>query len=126
MPEQEDMYPIYPLVFVSGDAVRFELQIKDPDPDSPDPQDPVMIPRVLTGWTGRAQIRKNNRKDSDLFATIECTGFDTDGWIFFYLSPEESESVRRTCGWDFEITNPDGDPETILGGPVNPFGDYTQ
>lgn len=121
-----ELYPEYSLEFVIGDTVRRTIQIVDPDPDSPDPQNPVLIPRNLMGWSGRAQIRKSRKKDAALITTLTLTGFGSDGFIYLYLSPTESKKVLRTCGWDLELTDPSGDVETILGGPVVPEGEYTQ
>jgi hypothetical protein len=121
-----ELYPEYSLEFVIGDTVRRTIKIVDPDPDSPDPQNPVLIPRNLMGWSGRAQIRKSRKKDAALITTLTLTGFGSDGFIYLYLPPTESKKVLRTCGWDLELTDPSGDVETILGGPVVPEGEYTQ
>lgn len=122
----DEMYPIYPLKFVSGDTVRRTVQVVDPDPASLDPDNPTMIPRNLAGWTAKAQIRKTTKKDAPLIATIELSGFGADGKIEMYLAPSESNKIVRECGWDFELTDPSGDVNTILGGPVIPEGDYSR
>jgi len=128
--EEESLYPIYALRFVTGDAFpasgTLDVQVVDPDPDSPDPDNPVMIPRNLTGWTGKAQIRQTTKKDAPLIATITLTGFGSDGKIHMYIPSSETNKVTRPCGWDLEITDPSGRPETILGGPVEPQGDYSR
>jgi hypothetical protein len=89
-------------------------------------ENPVLIARDLTGWTGRAQIRKSTKKNATLITTITLTGFGSDGKIHMYLPPVESKKVLKSAGWDLELTDPSGDVETILGGPVEPEGDYTQ
>lgn len=140
---QEDYYPIYPVKFVAGDTVRFRIQITDPDPDwvDPDPDadppnTPDMIPRDLTGYSARAQVRKNYKKISPLIATYEISGTDTregpvtdlddSGYIYIHLPPIESAKVEKISAWDLELTDPDGDVDTILGGPVDPFRDTTR
>lgn len=126
MAEEVSNYPIYPLKFVSGDAYELPVQVVDPDPDSPDPDDPVLIPRNLTGWSVIAQIRRTARLDAPLVATFAVSGLGTDGMINLYLSPTESRKVDRECGWDLQLTDPSGKPQTILGGPVIPQGDYSR
>lgn len=121
-----DVYPRVQLSFVSGDTVYFSVLVEDPDPDSVDPENPDMIPRILTGWSGRAQIRKSSKKNADLFSTFLVTGFGTDGVVNCKLTPTESDKARKPGGWDLELTDPSGDVETILGGPFVPQEDYTQ
>lgn len=127
MPDEELNYPIYPLNFVTGDTKSFTVRVEDPDPAFPDSDPQIMIPRILTGWTAIAQIRRNSRKDAPLVATLELSGFGLGGEIDVYLSHEESMKVDREGGWDLELSSPDGlDVNTILGGPVNPEGDYSR
>jgi len=121
----DPLYPTYPLRFVTGDTVRKSVTVEDPDPDSPDPLNPVMIPRVLTGYTGRAHVRAK-AKDVEPIAVFVVSGFGTDGVINLLLTPEESAKVTRNAHWDLEIREPDGDVYTILGGPVTPQEDYTK
>ena len=125
-PSDDDLYPQAELQFVSGDSVYFSVLVQDPDPDSPDPDDPVMIPRILTGWSGRAQIRQNAKKDATLYSTFVVTGFGTDGMVYCELTPTESAKARKSGGWDLELVDPSGKVDTILGGPFTPTEDYTQ
>ena len=120
-----DLYPTFPLSFVTGDTVRRRVIIEDPDPDSPDRENPVMVPRDLTGYSGRAHVRRKGR-DVEPIAILDVSGFGTDGVIDLYLSPEESAKVIRESHWDLEITDLNGDVSTILGGPVVPEEDYTK
>lgn len=121
----DELYPQYPLRFVTGDTVKKFLTIEDPDPNSPDPDNPVMIPRDLTGYSGRAHIR-TKAKDIEPIAVFLVTGFGTDGQINLHLTPEESAKVLRPAHWDLELTEPNGDVDTVLGGPVAPQEDYTK
>lgn len=130
---EDDLYPEYPLEFVCGDDVQFEVLVEDPDPDwvDPDPDadppnTPDMLPRNLTGWTARAQVRSSSRKDAELQGTFTLTGFGTDGMIYVLLPHAESMNCRRPGGWDLELSDPTGFVTTILGGPTEPTGDYTQ
>lgn len=123
------LYPQYTLAFVTGDTVRRRLQIRDPDPASPDPENPVMIPRDLTGYSARAHVRVSP-SDPAPVATIECSGFGTDGYIYLLITPTESAKCaplpKGSYNWDLELTEPSGDVDTVLGGPVKPKGDYTK
>lgn len=125
-----DYYPIYDLRFVTGDYVKRRVLFEDPDPDSPDPDNPIMIPRNLTGYTARAQVRVSTKRDATILATFDATvGEDDDpenGIIVIELQPEESARCVKTSGWDLELTDPDGHPETVLGGKVLPKLDYTR
>lgn len=116
------------LIWVAGDALRFRLRIVDPDPDSPDPENPVMIPRDLTGYTVAAQVRKTVKKDSPLLAEFSFNALDSTGVIDAYLAPVESQKLRDTTSavWDFQLTDPGGDPRTIMAGPAKPKGDVTR
>lgn len=116
------------LIWVAGDALRFTLTIVDPDPDSPDPENPVMIPRDLTGYFAMAQIRKNAKPDTPLLAEFTFNVLDESGEIRAYLSPDESEKLRGTNSgaWDLQLTDPEGDPLTLIAGPAQPAGDVSR
>src|ERR1700752_1751648 len=138
-PEEGDVFPKAEMRFVSGDDGRFSVYLEDPDPDwvDPDPEAdppnvPDMIPRVLTGWTAQCQIRKSNKLvdaegvDVPILATLDCTGFGTDGFIHVHLPHAESANVRIRGMWDLQLIDPAGNIDTITGGPANPFGDVTR
>jgi hypothetical protein len=128
MATQADYYEVYDLEFVTGDYYYRRILFEDPDPDSPDPENPVMVPRDWTGWTARAQIRANTKRETEITAVIDITlGEDSpqDGFVILELQEEESAKCLKAGGWDLEITNPSGKPETVMGGKVLPFGDYT-
>jgi hypothetical protein len=116
------------LIWVAGDALRFRLRITEPDPDSPDPDQPVMIPRNLTGWSAASQIRKTVKKDSPLLAEFSFNELDETGIIDAYLAPSESIKLRdvTSARWDFQITDTANDPLTIMAGPAKPAGDVTR
>lgn len=122
----EELYPEYPLEFVTGDYYYREILIEDPDPDSLDPDEPDYIPRDLTGCTAAAQIRKDLKRDTEIMATLVVGGLGSDGIITIELLEEESEKCIRRGGWDLELRDSSGKPETILGGPVHPKLDYTR
>lgn len=124
-----DYYPEQDLKFVTGDYFKMRILIEDADPDSPDPENPVMVPRNLTGWTARAHIRKDTKRETDILATFEVTVGETDptdGFLVLELLEEESEKCIIKGGWDLELSDPDGKPDTILGGKVIPRLDYTR
>lgn len=130
MADDDSNYPIYPIHFVNGDHYpitgELPIQIVDPDPAFPDADPPVMKARNLTGWSAIAQVRRTARKDSLLVATFTVSGLDTDGMIYLSLPPAETRKVEREAFWDLQLTDPDGKPGTILGGPVIPQGDISR
>ena len=130
LPEEETL-----LEFIVGDALRFELLIVDPDPDwvDPDPEadppnEPDMIPRNLTGWTVAAQVRKSKKKTDPVLAEFAFEELDETGMVYAYLSPEESTKLDGLSAgrWDFQLTDPVGDPQTIIYGPARPGGQVTR
>jgi hypothetical protein len=130
LPEEETT-----LIFIVGDALRFSLTILDPDPAwvDPDPladppNTPDMIPRDLTGWSVAAQIRKSRKKTDPIIASFAFNVLDATGEIAAYLSPAESTKLDGlTSGrWDFQLTDPAGDPQTLLYGPAKPSGQVTR
>jgi hypothetical protein len=127
MADGDALYPPYTLEFVAGDTVRLKVVVEDPDPDSPDPLNPIMIPRDLTGYTAHSQIRKSY-KDSLVLASFEVSGLGVDGVINLRLPPAESQLLYLVtkAAWDLQLTDPYGDVDTILGGPVKPKGDVTR
>lgn len=128
MTDEDDYYPTYDLKFVTGDYYRRQILTEDPDPDSPDPSNPVMIPRNFTGWSARAQIRKNTKRDTPITAVIQVSlGLvdPTDGYIVIELLEEESIKCVERGGWDLELIDPSGKPDTVMGGKSLPKLDYT-
>lgn len=116
------------LLWTVGDALRFSVRIVDPDPDSPDPENPVMIPRVLTGYSAAAQIRKSTKKTDPIIAAFEFEIEEAEGVIHAYLSPDESTKLDGVASgkWDYQLTDPSGDPLTIMAGPAKPGGQVTR
>lgn len=127
MPEISQIYEPVTLLWVAGDAVRFRILVQDPDPSSPDPENPDYIPRDLTGWTAAAQIRRK-LNDETLLASFEINDLDDTGYIQCYLPKDQSELCRgiSSAFWDLQLTDTLGDPLTITGGPARPQGDVTR
>lgn len=123
VPEEETL-----LTFIVGDALRFSMRIVDPDPDSPDPENPVMVPRNLTGYTVAAQIRKSRKKTDPILAQFEFNTLDETGEIHAYLTAEESSKMDgvSSARWDLQLTDTLGDPITLLYGPAKPPGQVTR
>ncbi len=113
------------LIFVAGDALRFWITIKDPNPD-PDVED--LVVRDLTGYSVAAQIRKSAKGESPLLAEFEFNTLDETGVIAAYLTKEESEKLRGTSSavWDFQLTDTEGDPLTLMAGPALASADVTR
>lgn len=123
LPEEETA-----LIFIVGDALRFWLTITDPDPESPDPENPIMVVRDLTGWTVASQIRKSTKKTDPILAAFEFNTLDSTGVIAAYLSSEESTKLEglKSGRWDYQLTDPAGEPQTIMYGPAMPSGQVTR
>lgn len=127
--DPSEYYSVYDLKFVTGDYKKWRIFTQDPDPNSPDPQNPVMIPRNFTGWSGRAQIRINTKRESPIEASLVVTLGEvdpTDGWIIIEIMDLESAKCIKPGGWDLELTDPSGHPETVMGGKALPMLDYTR
>ncbi len=123
------------LIFVVGDALRFRLRIVDPDPDwvDPDPDadppnEPDMIPRDLTGWAVASQIRKSTKAADPVISEFEFNDLDDTGVIVAYLTHEESTKLEglTSAVWDYQLTDPSGDPVTVMAGPAKPKGQVTR
>lgn len=116
------------LLWTVGDALRFWVRIVDPDPDSPDPENPVMIPRNLTGYSAAAQIRKSTKKSDPIIAAFAFTIDNEAGVIEAYLSKVESTKLDGVLAgrWDYQLTDPSDDPLTIMAGPAKPAGQVTR
>lgn len=118
-------YPAYDWHFVTGDYKYIRILFEDPDPLSVDPDNPDMIPRDWTDWSVRAQVRKDTKRDTTITAEFACS-FLSDGFLLIEIMPTESAKVLKAEGWDLELTDPSGNPETVLGGKVYPKLDYTR
>ncbi len=123
LPEEETT-----LEWIVGDFLEFWLTITDPDPDSPDPENPVMVIRNLTGWTVAAQIRKDVKLASPVIAEFSFDDLDESGEIHAMLTGEESSKLDgyRAARWDLQLTDPSGKPQTIMYGPAKPEGQVTR
>lgn len=105
--------PIYTIVFVGGDAVKFKFQVTDKDLDYPD-NPPV--PRNLSGWTAESQVRKSATSEV-IEATWEITEpLDSSGVVEMYLSGPTTQpwTAIKSLVSDVQLTDPNGDPETVL------------
>lgn len=116
--------------FIAGDAIRFSIRAKQRDPDDPGPDDdPNIIPLPLDDYTVAAQVRLTVKATATLLAefTVEIDEDETD-LIWVYFPPDQSELLRgvSTARWDLQLTDPEGDPRTIMGGPMKPKGDATR
>lgn len=122
------------LSFIVGDALRFWMTIKDPNPayDPDVPEDPVtnpsMIVRDLTGWSCKAQIRKSTKVADPILAEFEFNTLDSTGVVAAYLTPVESAKLEGLSAgrWDLQLVDPSGDPDTILRGPAKPLGQVSR
>jgi hypothetical protein len=135
--EADDVFPKAEMRFASGDDCRFSIYLEDPNPAydedlPPGPSNLEFIPRDLTGWSAKGQIRKSNKLVDDkgvaipVLATMTFSGFGTDGYIQVHLPHAESAKVRIRSMWDIQTIDPDLEIDTIAGGPCVPTGDVTR
>lgn len=105
--------PVHTLVFVGGDAVHFRFQVQDLDADNPE-NPPVT--RDLTGYTARAQVRQSATSETIVATWTITTPLGSDGIVRMYLSGEETQPMAaiKQLVSDVELTDPNGDPETML------------
>lgn len=136
-PEDGDVFPKAEMRFASGDDCRFSIYLEDPnpayDPELPDgPGNLEFLPRDLTGWSAKGQIRKSNKLVDDkgvaipVLAAMTFSGFGTDGYIHVHLPHTQSANVRIRSMWDIQTIDPDLEIDTIAGGPCVPTGDVTR
>lgn len=120
-------YQPYDWYFVTGDYAYVRIQFKDPDPTDPTPETPSLplVPRVWDGWSVRAQARKDTKRETEILATLECA-FEDDGFILVEFQAEETAKVLKVTPWDLELTDPDGKPDTPVGGKCYPKLDVTR
>lgn len=104
--------PSHTLVFVGGDALKFKFQIMDRDLDLP--ADPP-VARNLTGWTALSQVRKT-ATSATVEAEWEIDTLGSDGIVRMYLSGPVTQpwTAIKTLVSDVQLTDPAGDPETVL------------
>jgi|SRR3954463_3012666 hypothetical protein len=105
--------PTYSIVFVAGDAVKFKFQVTDKDLDYPD--NPP-IPRNLSGWTAESQIRKSSTADTVEASWVITEPLGADGVVQMYLSGPTTQpwAAIKSLVSDVQLTDPAGDPETVL------------
>lgn len=116
--------PTHVLNFTGGDAVKFAFQIKDKDLDFP--EDPP-VPRDLTGWTALSQIRKTPASPAVL-TSWEIEELDSTGIVRMKLTGAQTQPLilEQQVVSDIQLTNPDGDPETVLKLTLNVAQDITR
>ena len=105
--------PTHSLTFVAGDAVKFKFQITDKDLDYPN-NPPV--PRNLTGWTADSQIRKSSTSDMIEASWVITEPLGANGVVEMYLSGPTTQpwAAIKSLVSDVQLTDPNGDPETVL------------
>jgi hypothetical protein len=104
--------PTHTLVFVGGDALKFKFQLLYKDLDTPEVPP---VPRDLTGWSAFSQVRKT-ATSTDVEAEWEIDPLGSDGMINMYLSGPMTQpwTAIKTLVSDVQLTDPSGDPETVL------------
>ena len=104
--------PSHTIEFVAGDALKFNFQVADRDPANPTLPP---VPRDLTGWESLSQVRKTATSD-DIEATWVIQPLTSDGMVRMYLSGPTTQhfSALKELVSDVQLTDTNGDPETVL------------
>lgn len=104
--------PTHTIAFTGGDTLKFAFQIKDKDLDFPEIPP---VPRDLTGWTALAQVRQT-AASTEVLATWAIEPLDETGIVRMKLSDEQTQPliVPKTAISDVQLTDPDGNVETVL------------
>lgn len=104
--------PSHTIEFVAGDALKFKFQVTDKDMTNPT-LPPVA--RDLTGWSALSQIRRTPTSDT-VEATWTIAELSTDGIVSMYLPGPDTQSFAaiKTLVSDVQLTDTNGDPETVL------------
>jgi hypothetical protein len=115
--------PVHTIVFVAGDALKFRFQITDKDPLNPTLPP---TPRNLTGWEALSQVRKTPTS-SGIEATWTIAPLNNDGVVNMYLSGPETQSfASQNLISDVQLTDPVGDPITVLTLQIQAAQDVTR
>lgn len=76
-------------------------------------------PYNLTGFVPQAQIRKKPGSTGSPLATFICTvPTPTDGLVLIRLVAAASALLPKTCAWDLQLVDPNGDTKTYIKGAV--------
>jgi hypothetical protein len=104
--------PSHKIVFVAGDAVHFKFQVTDKDLDQPEVPP---APRNLTGWTAWSQVRKT-ATSTEVETEWVIDPLASDGIVKMYLSGDTTQpwAAIKALVSDVQLTDPAGDPETVL------------
>lgn len=103
--------PVHTILFVAGDALKFKFQVTDKDPLNPSLPP---TPRNLTGWNALSHVRKTPTSES-IEAVWTIAPLNNDGIVNMYLSgPETQQFASQNLVSDVQLTDPAGDPETVL------------
>lgn len=100
-------------VAVRGDYFRQELRFRDADGD----------PVKWDGYTAKSQLRRS--PDSAEVIVEFDIEFPADG-VLVMSAADEVMAAARSGRWDLEITNPAGEPRTVLAGPFKIVKDTTK
>jgi len=78
------------------------------------------LPRDLTGWTARAQVRAQTMAETTLFEwSPEGLTCDDDGYVTMTVTPTESSAwIWRDGMFDVELVDPTGRVTRIAQGRV--------
>lgn len=116
--------PTHPISFTAGDVLKFAFQVMDKDLDNPG--DPAEV-RDLTGWEAASQVRQTP-SSPDVIAEWAIEPLGTDGYIRMKIlgSTTQDWAVIKTLVSDIQLTDPAGDPETILRLDISAAQDVTR
>jgi hypothetical protein len=116
--------PTHTIDFVGGDALKFAFQIQDKDLDNPEAPP---VPRDLTGWTAQAQVRQT-ATSPEVLAEFAFQPLGVDGIVRMKLTGIQTRAfiTPKNVVSDVQLTDPAGDPETVLTLNINAAQDVTR
>lgn len=112
---QEFLPSNYDLVLYRGDYFPISVTLKD--------SNGVAI--NLTGYTAKAQIKKNYSDNAPYDFTVTMDA--PNGKVNLVLTSTVSETILAgNYIWDFQVTNPSGNVRTYLAGDVVVYDEVTR
>lgn len=104
--------PSVTLTVRAGDVLKYRFQVRDQNPENPELPP---VPRDLTGWTVLSQLRTLASSDA-VVATWDIAPLDATGVVAMRVdgSVTQSWAALKQLVSDVQLTDPSGDPTTIL------------
>lgn len=107
------------LKLYAGDAKTIQLRLWEDKEKT--------VPMNITGFTFKAQIRKERKSDDTSKWEVPVTPhIGTPTYIDVHFSKETTEVAPAACVWDIQVTDGLGNPMTWITGEVEIEKDVTR